>query len=70
MTDKKDIEELFTRLGIIYTHNESGHADDAGGGSTIEVRSYAGPKQVGYDGFESIFLFDDDGAFVDWGMYE
>lgn len=70
MSDRSDLEALFTRWGLPFQNVE---ADEPGENSTVSVGPAAtgeSEKVDGYDHFWAAFEFDEAGGFVKVGVWE
>lgn len=63
MTDGETLIDLLDRAGIVWTAHEDGR------GVGIQVESDTGPANLGYNGFVTIFYFE-DGTLVSMGAWE
>lgn len=69
VSDRKTIEAMLDRAGIVWTLVESvERAENAA--VVLEVEAKAGPKNLGYGYFVSRLGFDEDGSLVNWGCWE
>jgi len=70
MTDYEKVKKLFTELGIGIT--EGALEDDGPNtkGRDIGLINESNAKIKGYSGFQTYFNFNEDGKFLDVGLWE
>lgn len=72
-TDKEKLEALFTELGIGFKRVPQFDIRPADARIPSDTTIYCSanePRIDGYNGFETTFVFDDDGKFIKMDLYE